>query len=429
MKTSVEKLEKSQVKLHVTLTKDEFALSIDKAFQKIVKDVEVPGFRKGKISKQEYIKRKGVASLYQDAIDFALEDSYYEAVKKEKLDVVSQPEIDIDFENFGEGKPFNYTAVVSVYPEVVLGQYFGVEVTKESAEVTEEEINESIARDLKSKSDLEVVENGTLENGMTAIFDFDGSVDGVHFDGGKAENYTLEIGSGSFIPGFEEQMVGMKPEEEKTITVTFPEKYQAEELAGKKADFLIKLHEIKQRVLPVLNEEFVKEMDIKDVTTVEEYKKYVTEKLAAEKKEASENKFTDDVITKVCENATVDIPECLIRDRVDSEVKRMEEQAKMYGLDAETLLKYQGTTMEQYRSLMEEPARKFVLEQIVLTAIIDKEKIKLLATDYKEGYKKLALEYGKTIKEMEERYPKEQIANYFLMQKVIDLIKEKAIIK
>ena len=212
MKVKVQKLEGSKAKLEVVLTKEEFNEKYDKAFEKVIQNVELKGFRKGKVPQAMYLKRFGEGAILQEAIDIALNETYYQAVTAKKVQVVSQPEIDVDFENLGKDKPFKYTATVEVYPEVELGKYFGVEVVKESDEVTEEEVNSYVERELKNNSELEVVEGKALENGNTAVFDFTGYVDGKEFEGGKAENYSLEIGSGHFIPGFEEQMVGMKNE-------------------------------------------------------------------------------------------------------------------------------------------------------------------------------------------------------------------------
>jgi trigger factor len=276
---------------------------------------------------------------------------------------------------------------------------------------------------------LELVEEGTLEKGQTAVFDFEGFKDDVPFEGGKAENYVLEIGSGRFIPGFEEQMVGMKPNEEKEIEVTFPEDYHAEELKGQKAKFRIKLHEIKQKVLPELNDEFVKTLNIENVKTVEEYKEYIRERLATEKKAASDNKFEYDLLNKVCENAKVDIPEVLIEQRKDSMVRQEENRAKPYNISFEQLLAYQGMTLDQYKEQITEPARQDVLRELVLNKIIEVENITLEDEDFQKGYQTLAEMYNQDPQEIEKQIPRDRVAYHFLLEKTINLIKEKAIIK
>ena len=429
MKVKVQKLEGSKAKLEVVLTKEEFNEKYDRAFEKVIQNVELKGFRKGKVPQAMYLKRFGEGAVLQEAIDIALNDTYYEALTAKKVQAVSQPEIDDDFENLGKDKPFKYTATVEVYPEVELGKYFGVEVTKESDEVTEEEVNSYVERELKNNSELEVVEGKSLENGNTAVFDFTGYVDGKEFEGGKAENYSLEIGSGHFIPGFEEQMVGMKNEEEKDINVTFPENYQAADLAGKPAVFKVKLHEIKQRVLPELNDDFVKGLELENVNNVEEYKNHIKEVISIDKKEANENKFTEDVLEAVCNEAKVDIPEAMVENRLAQMVSQVENQAKAYGLTADQLLSFQGTSLEQYKEMMKPAASRYVLETVVLEAVKKAEKVKLVKADYDKYYEVLAKQYNQTLEQITKSLAKEQVKDYFMTLKTIDLLKENAVLK
>ena len=429
MKVKVQKLEGSKAKLEVVLTKEEFNEKYDRAFEKVIQNVELKGFRKGKVPQAMYLKRFGEGAVLQEAIDIALNDTYYEALTAKKVQAVSQPEIDVDFENLGKDKPFKYTATVEVYPEVELGKYFGVEVTKESDEVTEEEVNSYVERELKNNSELEVVEGKSLENGNTAVFDFTGYVDGKEFEGGKAENYSLEIGSGHFIPGFEEQMVGMKNEEEKDINVTFPENYQAADLAGKPAVFKVKLHEIKQRVLPELNDDFVKGLELENVNNVEEYKNHIKEVISIDKKEANENKFTEDVLEAVCNEAKVDIPEAMVENRLAQMVSQVENQAKAYGLTADQLLSFQGTSLEQYKEMMKPAASRYVLETVVLEAVKKAEKVKLVKADYDKYYEVLAKQYNQTLEQITKSLAKEQVKDYFMTLKTIDLLKENAVLK
>jgi len=428
MKVKVEKLENSKVKLTINVEAEAFNEEYEKSFENILADIEIKGFRKGKAPRKLYLDRFGEGAILQKTIDSVLNSSYEKAVLSKKVHVVGKPEIDIDFENLGKDKPFNYTAIVEVFPEVELGKYFGVEVKKESDEVTEKEIDDYVARELKNRSELEVLENVALENGHTAVFDFCGSVNGVEFEGGKAENYSLEIGSGKFIPGFEEQMLGMKPEEERTIKVKFPEDYQAKELSGKDADFLIKLHEIKHRVLPTPDEEFFKELKLEGVNSVDTWREHLKSILAIEKKEANNNKFTDDIIAAVCAEAKVTIPETMINDRLEQMIARVEQQAKAYGLTADQLLAYQGTTLEQYKKLMKEPAAKSVLEELVIGKIIETEKVKLLKADYELYYEDLAKQYNQDVATVKKNFSKERVEHYFKTLKTIDLLKEKAVI-
>ena len=428
MNVNVEKLAGNKALISVELTNEEFSVYYEEELTKLLANAELKGFRKGKVPRSMYLKKFGEGQIIQNAVDQAISKTYYQAVRDLSVAVIDDPKIDIDFEKLGE-KILKYTAEVDVYPEAELGQYFGVEVEKDSTDVNEEDINQYINRELKSKSDLEVVEEGALENGNTAVFDFEGFVDGVAFEGGKAENYSLEIGSGQFIPGFEEQMLGMKPEEERTITVTFPENYQAENLKGKAADFKIKLHEIKKRVLPELTDEFIKELEIPDVTSVDQYKEYISNKLKSEKQEASDNKYEHDVITIVCDNAKVDIPDVLIERRIESMMKQEESRAKGYGISFEQLLQYQGTTIEQYREMMTPSAKFEVLKEIVLNKIIEVENITLEDKDYVKGYEEIAKLYNQDVAQIEKQYPRDRISYHFLLLKTIELLKEKAVTK
>jgi len=428
MNVNVEKQTGDKVLITVELTKEEFNVYYEQELAKLLANAEIKGFRKGKAPRKLFLDKFGEGQIYQNALDSALGKTYYEAITEQNIQVVDEPKIDIDFEALDKEKTLKYKAEVLVYPEVELGQYFGVEVVKESTEVKDSEIEIAIRRDLQSKSDLELVENGTLQIGNTAVFDFEGSVDGVPFDGGKAENYSLEIGSKQFIPGFEEQMVGMKTEEEKVLKVNFPADYQAENLKGKAADFKVKLHEIKKNVLPELDDEFVKSLDI-EPKTVSDYKAQVTKKLAEEKQEASDNKFEYDLLHKVCDNAKANIADVLVERRKDNMLKQEEDRAKGYGITFDQLLKYQGTTLEKYKEMITEPAKFEVLKELVLNKIIEVEKIELNDADYEKGYQEIADMNSQDLNAVKKQYPKDQISYHFLLLKAIDLIKEKAIIK
>ena len=275
------------------------------------------------------------------------------------------------------------------------------------------------------------IEGKALENGHTAIFDFEGSVNGVPFEGGKAENYTLEIGSGNFIPGFEEQMVGMNAGEEKVIAVKFPEDYHAADLAGKDADFKINLHEIKQRVVPTLTDEFVaEELEIEGVKTVEAYNNFVKEVIEKERTEASENKFIDDLTNKVLENAKVEIPQGMIEEEVERQVRQVEAQAKAYGLTTELLLQYTGAgSLEAYKEAIKPGCEMQIKHRVVFLEIAKAEKIKVSAKDYKDELKVIAAEIKGTVADAEARYSKEALTPYLQIKKVSELVKSTAIVK
>ena len=361
MTFNVEKISSNQVKITVSVDKEQFNQYYEQEFEKVLSKVEIKGFRKGKVPRSIYTQRFGDGEVIQNAVDKALSNTYFQIVNNERVQALDDPEIDIDFEKLTKEKVLDYTAIVTVYPEVELGEYFGVEVEKLSTEVTEKDLEDHINRDLKSKSDLELVEDGVIENGNTVIFDFEGFLDGVPFEGGKSENYSLEIGSGSFIPGFEEQMLGLKSGEEATIKVTFPDNYQAEDLKGAEAEFKLKIHEIKQLVLPELNDEFVASLEMEGIKTVEEYKKHLHEHIETEKAEASANNFEYQVISKVCENAKVDIPEVLVDRRLASIIEQEEERVKAYNISFEQLLEYQGMTLDKFKEQMLPVAKNDVL--------------------------------------------------------------------
>ena len=426
-----EVLSSCKVKLTFTLDAEKFNVALDKAFEKQVKNLEVPGFRKGKMPRSMFEKRYGEQALYEEAINFAVNEAYVEYLNKSKLHVVNYPQLDVDFETVGKNKKLKFTLEVEVYPTVELGQYKEIEIEKEKVKVTKKDVTEYVERVLKQHAELEVVENEALQNGYTAIFDFEGSVNGVPFEGGKAENYSLEIGSGNFSPGFEEQMVGMNVGEEKVITVKFPEEYQAKDLAGKDADFKLKLHEMKKRVVPTLTDKFVsEELEIENVKTVAEYNAFVKDVITKERTEASENKLVDDLTNKVLENAKVEIPQGMIDEEVDRQVKQLEAQAKMYGLTTELLLQYTGAgTLESYKEAVKPGCEMQVKHRVVYLEIAKAEKIKISAKDYNDELKVIAAEIKGTVEDAQARYSKEALTPYLQIKKVSELVKSTAIIK
>jgi len=430
MSIKVEKISGCKTKLEFNVDSNIFDEAIDKAFEKKIVDVEIKGFRKGKVPRRIFNERFGEESLYEEAMNIVINDQYIEAVTKKKLQVVGNPELKVDFASVGRGKDLKFTIEVEVWPEVKLGQYKEIEVEKESGEVTEKDIDEYIDRIRNNYAELVLVEDRALAEGDTAVLDFEGFKDGKAFEGGKAENYSLEIGSGQFIPGFEEQMVGMKADEEKTIKVTFPEEYQVEDLKGAEAEFKVKLHEIKERKLPELDEELIKELDIEDVKTVEQYKEFVKETLTKDKEEASENKLTNDLLTKAIENAELEVPEALIQEETNRYVSQLESQAKQYNIPLEQLLMFNGIeSLEQYTEAMRPTSVMNVKQRAVFLKIAEEEKIKMTAKEYNDELKEIAKQVNRSVDEVKAVYNKEMITPYVQIRKVIDLIKDTAIIK
>lgn len=428
MKVKVEKFEnQSKVKLIISFTKEEYDAKYQEELAKCVQEAELPGFRKGKVPTAMYLKRFGEAKVINNTMDELINSSYFEAIQAKKIKAVGYPQIDLAKAPKGG---FAYSAEVSVLPEVVAKDYLGIEATKEAVVVTDEELEKEVNRNLANSADLEVVEDGAIEKGNVAVFDFCGSVDGVEFEGGKAENYSLEIGSGQFIPGFEDQMLGMKNGEEKVVKVKFPEEYHASDLAGKDAEFKVVVHEIKKRVLPELNEDYVKGLEIEGVETVDAYKAMLKENLEKEKAEASKNKFEDDVLTKLLENNPVDIPQEMVDTQINNKVAQLEAQAKQYGLTADLLLKYQGVeSVEQYKELLAPGIKTSIQEEFVLDAIVKAEKLKLDKEDYEKYYAQIAEYQHKEVKEVKAKLPKSEVKDRFLLFKARDLVLESVVLK
>lgn len=427
MSVKIEKLSGCKVRLDFVVNSEIFDEAIEEAFAKKIQDIEIKGFRKGKVPRAIFNQKFGEESLYEEAMNIVINNEYSEAIVSKKINAVGRPELDVDFETIGRGKKLKFAIITETWPEVELGQYRDLEVKLEDAVVTEEDVNNYIDEARKKGAELVLLEDGTLENGHTAVFDFEGSVDGVLFDGGKAENYSLEIGSGQFIPGFEEQMIGMKPEEERVLKVTFPEGYPAEHLSGKEAEFKVKLHEIKKRELPELTEDFVKELEIENVNTVEEYKNYALETLKEQKVKAREEKFANEVLTKAIENATIEVPNALVDEEINRSLSQFENQAKQFNIPVEQLLSMYGINdIEKYKQAMRPQAEMNVKQRAVFLKIAEVEKIKMTAKDYKKELEEIIKSNGMSLEEAEQLYTKEIVTPYVQMGKVIDLIKETA---
>ncbi len=425
----IDKLSGSRVHFEVTVTKDMFEHALDHAFAEINEKTEIKGFRKGKAPREVYEAKYGIESLYEEAVQHALQDTYYQTVTEHNIDVVSQPEIDLDMATVKRGNDFTYKITVAVKPEVTLGDYLGLEVSVLPEVAEEVEIKAAIAKELEKNAEMVLKETGVLENGNTAVFDFSGSVDGVKFDGGTAENYELVIGSNQFIPGFEEQMIDMNPETEKKVIVTFPENYQEKTLAGKEAVFAVKLHEIKERQVPELSDEFVKDLNLENIATVEKYKNHIKQLLETDKLKQNENHIIQTVVEKATENSTFDLPEAMIKDeagRMDENNKR---QIKQYNLDFETYLQYLGKTKEQYTEELNQQATKTLRQQMVIEAIGKQEKLVATKAEIEQKYLDIVEQYKSqnvTIEQAKQAIPESAVNDEVTYKKAIDLLVEKA---
>ena len=424
-RVSVEKLEAGKVKLTVKVSAEEFDWALDHAFQKVVKEVNVPGFRPGKMPKSMFIKRFGYESLYQDAVEFALQGTYPLAVRESGVFPVSDPAIDLKFEELKQGKGFTYTAEVEVWQDAVLGEYKGVEVKRASTKVTDAKVNQYIKKALVQKQET-VIKETAAKKGDTVVIDFEGFVDGVAFEGGKGENYPLELGSHSFIPGFEEQLVGVKPESEVDVNVVFPENYH-EHLAGKAAVFKVKVHEVKTKVTPKLTDELVEEMEIANVKTVEEYKAYVLDLLTKEAEAKADNKMMEDLFKKITKKSKIVVPEAVIESELEKQLNKVEAQAKQYGVPTEVLLQYSGyQTVDAFKEEGRKHLKTRITNDIIVEEIIKAEKIKATAKEIEAEYKKAAGDDESKVEELKKQYKEEQVAENIKYAKAIELIKKNA---
>lgn len=396
MKATWEKIEKNLGVLEVEVEAERVAAALDKAFQKVVKKVNVPGFRKGKVPRPIFEARFGVESLYQDAIDILLPEVYTEAVDQTDIFPVDRPEVDI--EQFAKGQPFKFKARITVKPEVKLGDYKGVEVPAINVEVSDEELNNELERLQQRHAELVVIDEEPAKNGDTVVIDFDGSVDGVPFEGGKAERYSLELGSNTFIPGFEDQVVGMATGDFKDVTVTFPETYHAEELAGKEAVFKVKVHEIKRKQLPELDDEFAK--DVSEFDTLDEFKEDLKKQLAARKEQEAKAAREGAIVDKVGENAEVEIPEAMIKGEVENMIRDFDNRLRAQGMNLDMFLGFSGQTVDDLRGQMQGDAEKRVRNNLVLEAIAKAEKIEVTQDEINKELNDMAEAYKRTPEEI-----------------------------
>jgi len=396
MQAKWEKIEKNLGVLEVEIDETKVAEALDKAFKKVVQKVNVPGFRKGKVPRAIFESRFGIESLYQDAIDILLPGAYSEAVEQTGIIPVDRPEVDV--EQFGKGQAFIFKAKVTVKPEVKLGEYKGLEAPAADTEVKEEEIAAELERLQNRHAELVVVDEGPAQNGDTTIIDFEGFLDGVPFEGGKGERYSLELGSGSFIPGFEEQVVGLNIAEEKDINVTFPENYQAENLAGKDVVFKVKLHEIKRKNLPALDDEFAK--DVSEFDTFDEYKADLTSKLKERKEKEAEAATENALIDKAAEGAELEIPSAMIDTEIDSMMKDFESRLRMQGMTLDLYYQFSGQDEAALKGQMRVDAEKRVRNNLVLEAIADAENLEISEEELSAELDNLSKMYNRSADEL-----------------------------
>ena len=422
MKYTVAKAKKSTVKITIDLTAKEWQTAIDAAYEKTKGRYSVPGFRKGKVPKKVLESAYGTGVFYEEAINQAFPKYYGEVLDKEtSIEPVAAPELDI--KSISE-KGISMIAVVAVKPEVVIGAYKGINFKKNVYNVKDEEIEEDIKRLQERNSRMVEVSDRAVENGDSVVIDYSGSVDGVKFDGGTAEKQTLVIGSGMFIPGFEEQVIGMNIGDERDINVKFPEEYHAENLKGKDAVFAIKLHEIKKKELPEVNDEFIK--DAVGCESVDAYKAETKERMEKANADKAERELEDEIVKKITETSDVEIPDAMIEAQIDRMVQDMEYRMSYQGLKLADYLKYMGKSMEDFRKDYKEQATDLVKSQLVIEAIIEKEEIVATDEDVEKRVEEMATAQGKPVPDVKKNINARQldyIKNDIIIKKFFDFLK------
>ncbi len=427
MSVKVENTEnKNEVKLSFVVEAEKFEEAMKKVYTKTAKYFNIPGFRKGKAPMQLVERQYGSEIFYEDAFNELVPEVYDAAIKENNVEAVSKPNIDIT--QMEKGKDLIFTATVQTKPEVKLGKYKGIEIKKIEYNVSDEDINHEIGHMQEKNSRLVSVDDRPVENGDITVIDFEGSVDGVPFEGGKAEGHELEIGSNTFIPGFEDQIIGMKVDEERDIKVKFPDEYFSKDLAGKDAIFKIKLHEIKKKELPELDDEFAK--DVSEFDTLEELKNSIKEKIDVENKNKEKYETEEEAIKTVCENTEIDIPSGMIEVEIDNMIKDIEGRLSYQGLKLEQYLQMVGKTEEDMRKEFEDQAKKSVKSRLVLEAVVKAEKLEASEEEVGEKIKEMAKQYNRPEDEL---LANEQLRSYIAesmkTEKAIEFIVKNAKIK
>ncbi|WDF81623.1 trigger factor [Lacticaseibacillus pabuli] len=406
------------------IDQDQIKEGLDQAFTRVRGNITVPGFRKGKVSRTIFNKMYGEESLYEDALNILLPDAYEAAVNEAGIEPVDQPKIDID--SMEAGKNWVIKATVTVKPEVKLGEYKGIEVPKINKRVYAADVDKNIEEKRQNQAEL-VVTDDAAKNGDTVVIDYKGTVDGKEFDGGSAQNYSLELGSGSFIPGFEDQLVGHKSGEDVTVKVTFPEDYQAKELAGKEAEFATTIHEVKVKELPKLDDEFAKDVD-EDVDTLDDLKKKVREDLKKEKSDKANSEIEEAALKGAVDNATVDqIPDAMIDTEVQQQMDQFMGNMQRQGIQPDMYYQLTGTSEKQLRDQFKGNAATRVKTNLVLEAIVAKEGIKASDKEIEDEIDHLAGDYGMEKDVVRQSLTDDMLVHDISMQKAIALVRENAV--
>lgn len=426
MKATAEKTDKNSVKLTIEIDAEEFDKSMQKAYLKNRKHINIPGFRKGKAPRKIIEQFYGEAIFYEDAANDIIISTYSDAVKETGIEPVSQPEFDII--QIGNGQNFIYSADVVVKPEVELGEYKGIEIEKVEYNVTDEDVENEISKIREENARLINIEDRPVQEGDQVILDYKGMIDGEEFEGGSAENAVLEVGSNMFIPGFEEQLIGMNIGEEKEIKVTFPEDYHVEEIKGKEAVFKVKIKEIKEKELPELDDEFAK--DVSEFDTFEEFKADVKRKLEEAVQDNMRAEMENNLLQKVVENANVDIPEPMIESEIDRQINELDFTLRYQGLSLEQYLSFVDMSMDDIRAQHRDQAYGTVKMRLVLEKIGEVEGIDVDDDDLEKEFEKLSEQYGRDVEDIKKDFESnvDYIKANLKVQKTVDFLMDNAII-
>lgn len=428
MKVNLEKIEKNVVSLEIEVDDEKMTEAMDKAYKKVVKKVTIPGFRKGKAPRTLVERQVGREYLREEALDFVIPDAYFEAVQETGIDPIDKPKVDMV--QMEDGKPLIFKATVEVRPEVELGQYIGLEVEKQESQPGDAELNAELEKMRMRHAQMVNIEEGPAELNDTTIIDFEGFVDDVAFPGGTGNDYSLELGSGTFIPGFEDQLVGAGVGETRDVKVTFPEDYHSAEMAGKEAVFKVAVKAIKRKELPDLDDEFAK--DVSEFETLQELKDDILNRLKEAARVQADNRLKDQLVDKAVENATVEVPEIMIQQKIDYMLQNLAQRLSMQGLKLEDYLKFSGTDMESVRQEYRASAEKAVKIDLVLEAIADKEGMKATDEEIDAKVAEMAEKYNSeaaVFKQwLESAGNLEPLKKSIAIDKTVDMLQEKAVI-
>lgn len=418
---NVEKTDKNQVKLEIVVDKGEFEAAIEKSYKKNAARFNVQGFRRGRAPRRMIERTYGEGVFYEDAVNIAYPEVYSAAVKEAGIEPVDRAEVELD--SIGPDG-FTFTAVVTVKPEVKLGQYKNLEAEFVPATVTDEDVDKELENRRKRNGRLETVEREAAD-GDTVVIDFEGFVDGVAFEGGKAENHSLRLGSGQFIPGFEDQLIGTKAGDEKDVNVTFPEHYQAAELAGKPAVFKVKVHEVKENILPELDDEFAK--DVSEFETLAEYREDLKKKMLTVREKSANEEFEERLLDKLLEGVEVDIPNCMVEQQLDRIAEDFEYRLRAQGMTLEAYLQMSGMDMDGFRSTFKDRAERQVKTTLALEAVVKAENFEVSDEEIEAEYAKLAEQYKTPVDQLKKYMSPEAIKEDMQKTKAVELIKEIAV--